>query len=86
MKEYMRPLSRYEVDKLMCKSSRERARLIKRFVEKAMNLEVGGEFYQCHVGCLPTVEELRELLNETDSNKKFHVWEAINGIWVKREA
>ena len=86
MEEYMRPLSRYEIEKLMCKSSRERARLIKRFVEKAMNLEVGGEFYQCHVGCLPTVEELRELLNETDSNKKFHVWEAINGIWVKREA
>lgn len=85
MEGYMRPLSRYEIEKLMCKCSRERARLIKRFVEKAMSLEVGGEFYQCHVGCLPTVEELKEMLNETDKDKKFHVWEAINGIWVKRE-
>lgn len=85
MERYMRPLSRYEIEKLMCKCSRERARLIKRFVEKAMSLEVGGEFYQCHVAYLPTVEELRELLNETDKDKKFHVWETINGIWVKRE-
>ena len=86
MEGYMRPLSRYEIEKLMCKSSRERARLIKRFIEKAMSLEVGGEFFQCHSSCLPTVEELRELLNETDKDKKFHVWPTINGTWVKREA
>lgn len=86
MEGYMRPLSRYEIEKLMCKSSRERARLIKRFVEKAMSLEVGGEFFQCHSNCLPTVEELRQLLDETDKDKKFHVWPTINGTWVKREA
>lgn len=85
MEGYMRPLSRYEIEKLMCKGSRERARLIKRFIEKAMSLEVGGEFFQCHSSCLPTVEEQRQLLDETDKDKKFHVWPTINGIWVKRE-
>lgn len=86
MDGYMRPLSRYEIEKLMCKGSRERARLIKRFIEKAMSLEVEGEFFQCHSSCLPTVEELRQLLDETDKDKKFHVWPTINGTWVKREA
>lgn len=86
MDGYMRPLSRYEIEKLMCKSSRERARLIKRFIEKAMSLEVEGEFFQCHSSCMPTVEELRQLLDETDKDKKFHVWPTINGTWVKREA
>lgn len=86
MEGYMRPLSHYEIEKLMCKSSRESAKIIKRFVEKAMSLEVGGEFYQSYTECLPAVEELRRLLNETDKDKKFHVWPTINGTWVKREA
>ena len=79
-------LTRYEIEKLMCKVSRERARIIKKFVEKALALEVGGEFFQSHIAALSDVEELRMLLNETGTDMKFHVWPTINGTWVKREA
>lgn len=82
----MRALKRYEVEKLMCKVSRERARIFKRFVEKSLALEVGGEFFQCHIKALSDVDELRALLNETGTDMKFHIWKTINGFWVKREA
>lgn len=82
----MRALTRYEVEKLMCKVSRERSRILKKFVEKALALEVGGEFFQCHVTALSDVDELRSLINETGTDMKFHIWKVINGFWVKREA
>lgn len=79
-------LTAYEVSKLMKKLSRERARVLKAFVEKAYALEVGEEMYQNFLSSLPTVPELRKLLNEESSPLRFKIWQTINGIMVKREA
>lgn len=79
-------LTAHELDKLMKKLSRERARVLKTFIEKAYALEVGEEMYQPFLSSLPTVPELRELLNEESSPLRFNIWQTINGIMVKREA
>ena len=86
MKEDMGVLTAHEVNKLMKKLSRERARVIREFVTKAYALEVGAEFFQCHLSALPEVEELRSLLNNESSTVRFKVWQTINGTIVKREA
>lgn len=86
MKEEMGVLAAHEVSKLMKKLSRERARVIKEFVAKAYALEVGDEFFQCHLSALPEVGELRSLLNDETSTVRFKVWQTINGTIVKREA
>jgi hypothetical protein len=67
------------------KVSRERARVIREFCTKAYALEVGEEFFQCHLSALPDVTELRQLLNES-STFRFKVWPTINGTMIKREA
>lgn len=84
MKEEMGVLTAHEVNKLMKKLSRERARVIREFVTKAYALEIGEEFFQCHLAALPEFQELRRLL-ET-STMTFQVWQTINGTIVKRVA
>lgn len=84
MKEEMGVLKAHEVNRLMKKLSRERARVIREFVTRAYALEVGEEFFQCHLSALPELEELKRLL-ET-STMTFCIWQTINGTIVKREA
>ena len=79
-------LARHEVEKLMQKVSRERARVIKEFVAKAYALEVGEEFFQCHLSALPDAPELLRLLNDESSTMRFKVYQTINGTVVQREA
>lgn len=79
-------LTAYEVSKLMKKLSRERTRVLKAFVEKAYALGVGEEMYQPFLSSLPSVPELRILLNDESSELRFNIWQTINGIMVKREA
>lgn len=68
----------------MCKVS-SRDRILRKFIEKTLALEVGGELFQCHLPELES-EELRLLIDETGTDMKFHIWKTINGFWVKREA
>ena len=82
----MKALTKHEVEKLMQKLSRERARVIKEFVAKAYALEIGEEFFQCHLSSLPDVPELSQLLNNESSTMRFRVWQTINGTMVQREA
>ena len=77
MKEEMGVLTAHEVNKLMKKLSRERARVIREFVTRAYALEIGEEFFQCHLSALPELEELKRLL-ET-STMTFCIWQTING-------
>lgn len=84
MGEELGVLTKHEVEKLMQKVSRERAKKIKELVTRAYALEVGGEFYQCFLSCLPTAYELEELLND-GSDMKFNVYQTINGFFIKRE-
>ena len=86
MNEEMGVLAAHEVSKMMKKLSREKARVLKEFVTKAYALEVGEEFFQCHLASLPDVEELRQLLEDESSTIRFKVWATINGTIVKREA
>ena len=83
MKEEMGVLTAHEVNKLMRKLSRERARVIREFVTRAYALEIGEEFFQCHLSALPELEELKRLL-ET-STMTFCIWQTINGTIVKRK-
>lgn len=80
----MKALTKHEVERLMQKLSRERARVIKEFVAKAYALEIGEEFFQCHLSSLPDIPELRRLLNDESSTMRFRVWPTINGTMVKR--
>lgn len=84
MKGEMGVMTRHEVEKLMEKVSRERARVIREFCTKAYNLNIGEEMFQCYIACLPTVPELKSMLNDKSSTKKFEVYPTINGIMVKR--
>lgn len=85
MKDEMGVLTRYEVEKLMKKVSRERARVIRELCEKAYALKVGEEMFQCYISCLPTASELQQLLNES-STCEFKVWPTLNGTMIKRKA
>lgn len=64
MKEEMGVLTAHEVNKLMRKLSRERARVIREFVTRAYALEIGEEFFQCHLSALPELEEAAGDLND----------------------
>lgn len=75
-----------EVERLMKKLSRERARIIKEFVSKAYALAVNEEFFQCHLSAMPDANELRRLLNDGSSTMRFKLWPTVNGIMVRREA
>lgn len=72
-------LTKHEVEKLMKKLSRERARVLKEFVEKNNALEVGEERFQCHLASLPDTSKMREMMGEC-----FHIYETINGWIIKR--
>lgn len=59
--------------------------MIRELMTKAMALEPGEELYQCYRNDLPTVAELRQMLNNSTSAKRYKIWETINGMMVRRE-
>lgn len=77
--EEMGVLTRMEVEKLMKKASRQRARVIRELMEKVAALEVGQEHYQNFLSALPKTEELRQLANGLSPDMDFKVFETING-------
>lgn len=72
-------LTKYEVEKLMKKLSREKARVIREFVEKNNALKVEEERFQCYLASLPDTAQMQEMMGE-----RFHIYETINGWIVKR--
>ena len=58
---------------------------VEAFVRRACAMEVGQEFFQCHVSCLPDVEGLREVMKMKASTMRFKIWPVINGTMIRRE-
>lgn len=77
--EEMGVVTRMEVEKLMKKASRQRARTIRELMEKVAALEVGQEHYQYFLSALPKTDELRDLANGLSPDMDFNVFETING-------
>lgn len=75
----MKPLCRYEVEKLMKKLSKETERVKREFKEKNEALGVGEERFQCHLASLPSTQEMRDMMGED-----FEIFEIINGWMIKR--
>ena len=75
-----------EFNDLMEKLEREQSRVIREFCTKAYDLNVGEEMFQCHIACLPDILQLKSMLNDKSSTKKFEVYQTINGTMVKRLA
>ena len=86
MAEDLGVVTAHEVDKMMKRLQREKAKRLQDLLEKALSLEVGEETFQCYLACLPPLHEIRDLLNESTSGKRFTVWPSINGTMIKREA
>lgn len=77
--EDMKTMTRVEVERLMKKASRQRARVIRELIEKVAALDVGQEHYQHYLSALPKTAELRELANGLSPDMDFSVFETING-------
>lgn len=58
---------------------------VEAFVRRACAMEVGQEFFQCHVSCLPDAEGLREVMKMKVSTMRFKIWPVINGTMIRRE-
>lgn len=78
-------LTRHELEKVMRKHSRARARAVKEFLEDAHSLKVGEEMYRAYNSLLPKTSDLREVLNSQE-DMKFEMHDTINGYTVKRTA
>ena len=72
------------INELMDKLLKERSRVIRQICTKAYDLNAGEEMFQCYLACLPEVTELRSMLNDKSSTKKFEVYQTINGVIIKR--
>lgn len=79
MMEEMGVVKGMELERLMKKVSRERARVLKELMQKIAALEVGQEHYQIFLSSLPRTAELRELANSLSPDMDFTVYETING-------
>jgi hypothetical protein len=79
----MRPLAGYELRKAVEKVSLYRMRKIREFIARAQALEVGEEMFHCFIKELPSVAELKKMLNT--SEKSYQIWETINGVIVRRK-
>lgn len=75
----MKPLTRYEVEKLMKKVSREAMRVRKEFREKNEALGVGEQRFQCYLASLPPTVEMREMMGDD-----FEVIQTLNGWIIRR--
>lgn len=75
----MKPLGRYEVEKLMKKLAKETQRVRREFKEKNEALGVGDERFQCHIASLPSTHEMRGMMGED-----YEIFETINGWMIKR--
>lgn len=76
----------HEVDKMMKRLQREKSKRLQDLMQKALSLEVGEEIFQCYLACLPPLHEIRDMLNEPSTGKRFQVWPTINGTMIKRES
>ena len=79
----MRPLAGYELRKAVEKVSLYRMKKIREFMARVEALEVGEEIFHCFIKELPTVAELRTMINT--SEKSYQIWETINGVMVRRK-
>lgn len=79
MMDEMRAVKGVELERLMKKVSRERARVLKELMEKVAALDVGQEHYQIFLSALPRTAELRDLANSLSPEMDFTVYETING-------
>ncbi len=79
MMEEMGVVKGMELERLMKKVSRERARVLKELMQKIAALDVGQEHYQVFLSALPRTAELRELANSLSPDMDFTVYETING-------
>lgn len=79
MRGEMKPLSKYEVEKLMQKISIEAKRVRREFKEKNEALAVGEERFQCYLASLPGTSEMRGMMGED-----YEVRKTINGWIIKR--
>jgi hypothetical protein len=77
--EEMGVVTRMEVEQLMKKASRQRARVIRELMEKVAALEVGQEHYQPFLSALPKTSELKDLANGLSPDMDFNIFETING-------
>ena len=75
----MKSLSKYELEKLMQKASRETARVRREFKEKNEALGVGEERFQCYIAALPKTVEMREMMGED-----YQIITVLNGWIIKR--
>ena len=75
----MKSLSKYELEKLMQKVSRETVRVRREFKEKKEALGVGEERFQCYISALPKTGEMREMLGED-----YQIIVVLNGWIIKR--
>ena len=75
----MKSLSKYEVEKLMQKVSRETLRVRREFKEKNEALGVGEERFQCYISSLPKTAEMREMMG--DDYEVIHI---LNGWIIRR--
>lgn len=79
MMDEMRAVKGVELERLMRKVSRHRARVLKELMQKIAELEVGQEHYQIFLSALPRTAELRDLANSLSPEMDFTVFETING-------
>ena len=75
----MKSLSKYELEKLMQKVSRETVRVRREFKEKNEALGVGEERFQCYISALPKTGEMREMMGED-----YQIIVVLNGWIIKR--
>lgn len=79
MKGEMKPLSRYEVEKLMQKISIEAKRVRREFKDKNEALGVGEQRFQCYLASLPSTDEMRKMMGED-----YEVRTVLNGWIIRR--
>ena len=86
MAEDLGVVTAHEVDKMMKRLQREKAKRLQDLMERVLSLEVGEEIFQCYLACLPQLHEIRDMINDQSTGKVFTVWPTIHGTMIKREA
>ena len=79
----MRRVSRRDVAKLVKKVSVARSRAVSDFLTRVEALKVNEELFQCWLHELPSVEDLKIMLNGVEG--VFELWQTVNGIMVRRK-
>lgn len=58
--------------------------MMEKLFEKVEALEINEEIYIPYRKELPSIEELREWLNDESSATMFRIWETLNGIVIMK--